>query len=279
MAKGKKASEPKGRKVTLKMAKAALRLTVDGKRRLDLSNMAIASFPKCILQLGDLEELDLSRNLLRSLPDSIGRLTSLRALDLHSNRLESVPRAVGRLRALVTLDLSNNRLTSDPAALPPETGLLSALRCLNLGLNRLDAAPDFLPALRELRELGLYGNRLTSDPAAQLLRRLPKLQRVNMADNPLPPPSPSPPPSPDPVSELYLARRDDLCHACQRRCQRERQRLESRACGQHTPTHHKRALLFTGLITPNSAAQQEQEGLISTPSSVHPLTPGWDTCL
>ncbi|XP_041942220.1 leucine-rich repeat-containing protein 18 [Alosa sapidissima] len=254
MAKGKKGAEPKGRKVTLKMAKAAVRVTVDGKRRLDLSNMDIASFPKCILQLSDVEELDLSRNLLRKLPDSIDRFTNLRWLDLHSNQLESVPRSVGRLQSLVSLNLSNNRLA--PAGLPPEMGLLTALRSLNLGLNRLDVAPGFLSALRELRELGLFGNQLTSEPDA-LLRGLAKLQRVNMADNPLTPSS-SPPPQ-DAVrsaDHLYLVRQAHLCHECHLRCQLQRQRLESRASG-HTPDH--KGALFTGLITPNSVAQQEQE--------------------
>lgn len=253
MAKGKKAAEPKGRKVTLKMAKAAVRLTVDGKRRLDLSNMEIASFPKCILKLSDVEELDLSRNLLRKLPDSIDCFTNLRWLDLHSNRLESVPHAIGRLRGLVSLNLSNNRLT--PAGLPPELGLLSALRSLNLGLNRLDAAPSFLSALRELRQLGLFSNQLTSEPA--FLHRLPKLQKINMADNPLPPTSPPPLDTIQRVDELYLVREGALCQPCHQRCQQERQRLDSRASGQTSCAHRK--TLFTGLLTPNSVARQEQE--------------------
>ena len=83
MAKGKKSGEPKGKKITLKMAKNALRLTVDGKRRLDLSNMEIATFPKCILKLADVDELDLSRNMLRKIPDSIHEFVNIRMLDLH----------------------------------------------------------------------------------------------------------------------------------------------------------------------------------------------------
>lgn len=253
MAKGKKTTEPKGRKVTLKMVKAAVRVTVDGRRRLDLSNMEIASFPKCILKLSDVEELDLSRNLLRKIPDSIDRFTNLRWLDLHSNQLESVPRAIGRLQGLVSLNLSNNRLT--PAGLPPELGLLSALRSLNLGLNRLDVVPSFLLALRELRQLGLFSNQLTSDPA--FLRRLPKLQRINMADNPLPPASPTPLDAIRRVDELYLVRESALCQQCHLWCQQERQRLDRRASRQMSCAHRKS--LFTGLLTPNSVARQEQE--------------------
>lgn len=88
MAKGKKnASEPKGKKITLTMAKSCLRMTVDGKRRLDLSNQGIAAVPKCILKLCDVEELDLSRNLLAKIPDFIDKFVNLRFLDLHSNHV------------------------------------------------------------------------------------------------------------------------------------------------------------------------------------------------
>lgn len=69
---GKKGGGAKGKKVTLKMAKNAVRVTTDGHRRLDLSNMGIATFPKCLLKLPDLNELDLSRNQLKKLPDFIG---------------------------------------------------------------------------------------------------------------------------------------------------------------------------------------------------------------
>ncbi|XP_016296253.1 leucine-rich repeat-containing protein 18-like [Sinocyclocheilus anshuiensis] len=91
--------------ITLKMAKNALKVTVDGKRRLDLSNMAIATFPKCILKLSDIEELDLSRNLLKKIPDAIDKFVNLRLLDLHSNHLEQVPAAIGRLHNLYSLNL------------------------------------------------------------------------------------------------------------------------------------------------------------------------------
>ena len=251
---GKKVAEPKGRKVTLKMAQAAVKLTVDGRRRLDLSNMGIATFPKCLLQLSDVEELDLSRNLLRKLPETLDTFANLRWLDLHSNQLESLPHAVGRLQALCTLNLSNNRLS--PAGLPPELGLLAGLRSLNLGLNRLDAVPHFLSALRELRELGLFSNRLGHDPA--ILRLLPKLEKVNMADNPLPPASPPPLDAIRRVEGLYLVPGDCLCRLCHQRCQQERERLDSRASGK---TPNQRRPLFTGLLllSPNSVARQDQE--------------------
>ena len=88
MAKGKKkksSSEPKGKKITLAMATNCLKMTVDGKRRLDLSNQGLASVPRSLLGLCDVEELDLSRNLLTKLPDFIDKFLNLRFLDLHSN--------------------------------------------------------------------------------------------------------------------------------------------------------------------------------------------------
>ncbi|KAL2101782.1 hypothetical protein ACEWY4_003543 [Coilia grayii] len=251
--KGKKAAEPKGRKVTLKMARAALKVTVDGKRRLDLSNMGIAAFPRCILALSDVDELDLSRNLLRKLPDSISSFASLRWLDLHSNQLESLPPTIARLQKLHTLNLSNNRLTA--AGLPPELGLLADLRRLNLGLNRLDSAPHFLCALRELRELALFGNLLSREPAH--LRHLPKLLRLNMADNPLPPPSP-PLDTVWRAPDLLLVRHSCLCDACHQRCHHMQERIHSRASAPRS--HHSKAALTTATLSvPNAVPPHDQE--------------------
>uniref|UniRef100_A0A673HDJ7 Leucine rich repeat containing 18a n=1 Tax=Sinocyclocheilus rhinocerous TaxID=307959 RepID=A0A673HDJ7_9TELE len=127
-------SGAKGTKITLKMAKNALRVTPDGKLRLDLSNVGIATFPRCLLKLRNIEELDLSRNKLKIIPEFIGQLTGLRWLDLHSNQIEQLPESIGLLGFLLYLNLCNNNL--DSAGLSPEIGSLRNLQVLNLGMNR-----------------------------------------------------------------------------------------------------------------------------------------------
>ncbi|XP_051959351.1 leucine-rich repeat-containing protein 18-like [Xyrauchen texanus] len=249
MVKGKKKSnDPTGRKITLKMAKNALRVTIDGKRRLDLSNMDIATFPKCILKLCDVDELDLSRNLLKKIPDTIDRFVNLRWLDLHSNHLEQVPAALGRLNNLYNLNLCNNHLTT--SGLPHELGLLRNLRILNLGMNHIDALPSSIAALKELQELGLFNNLLTRFP--KCLQNLSKLQKVNIKSNPIPTDD-----SRDRIQRvdfLYLVREDCLCVDCLKRCKKERERLDSRISAAST----KKKLMFAGLITPNSVVQENQ---------------------
>ncbi|XP_030631783.1 leucine-rich repeat-containing protein 18 [Chanos chanos] len=251
MAKGKKRSkEAKGRKITLKMAKNALKPTTDGKRRLDLSNMEIATFPKCILKLCDVDELDLSRNLLKKIPESIDKFVNLRWLDLHSNQLEQIPQAIGRLQNLYSLNLCNNRLNTH--SLPHELGLLKNLRSLNLGMNSIESLPASVSALKQLRELGLFNNLLTSVPGC--LKNLPNLDKLNINCNPIPPDNP---PELDPIKRvecLYLVRESCLCDDCLQRCKAKRERLDSKTSG--SPVH-KRSM-FAGLMTPNSVAQEDE---------------------
>ncbi|XP_072523534.1 leucine-rich repeat-containing protein 18 [Salminus brasiliensis] len=251
MAKGKKkSSEPKGRKITLKMAKNAVKLTIDGKRHLDLSNMEIATFPKCILKLCDVDELDLSRNLLKKIPDSIDRFVNLRWLDLHSNHLEQLPEALGRLQGLHSLNLCNNLLTT--YGIPHELGLLRGLRSLNLGMNRIETLPSSIAALKELRQLGLFNNLLTCVPT--WLHSLPNLQSLNIKCNPIPPDNPPPLDPIQRVECLYLVREGCLCGECLQKCKEERGRVDSRLSG--GPITGR--TILARLITPNSVAQQDQ---------------------
>lgn len=81
MAKGK----GKGKTITLKMALNCIKLTLDDKRCLDLSLKELATVPKCIEKMCNVEELNLSRNLLKKIPDFIDQFTTMRMLDLHSN--------------------------------------------------------------------------------------------------------------------------------------------------------------------------------------------------
>ncbi|KAJ8284718.1 hypothetical protein COCON_G00035680 [Conger conger] len=250
MVKGKKA-EPKGKKITLKVARNAMRMTVDGKRRLDLSNMQIATFPKCILKLADVEELDLSRNLLQKIPDTISRFVNLRWLDLHSNQLDQVPESIGKLQNLAYLNLCNNRL--GPGSLPMELGLLKGLRKLNLGLNRIESLPASIAALRELRELGLFNNMLTSIPV--YLSTMPKLGRVNVNCNPI---RPTDMKDLDPIKRvrsLHLVQEDCLCGGCLEKCTERSLWLEKRQSESGT---ERKPHFSSGLLTPNSVAMQDQ---------------------
>lgn len=248
MAKGKrKSNDPKGRKITLKVAKNALKLTMDGKRRLDLSNMEITTFPKCILKLCDVDELDLSRNMLKKIPDLINKFVNLRLLDLHSNHLEQLPEAIGHLQKLQNLNMCNNMLTT--YGIPHTIGLLRNLKKLNLGMNRIEMVPPFIAGLKELCEFGLFNNLLTQIPL--WLHNLPNLSMLNVKCNPLPLENP---PKLDPIQRvecLYLVRKDCLCSECLKKCKEERDRLDKRLSGSSV----KRKTIIAGLITTNSTEQ------------------------
>ncbi|XP_039528734.1 leucine-rich repeat-containing protein 18 [Pimephales promelas] len=260
MPKGKRASGAKGTKITLKMAKNAFRVTPDGKLRLDLSNVGIGTFPKCLLKLRNIEELDLSRNRLKTIPEFISQLTGLRWLDLHSNQIEQLPESIGLLGSLVYLNLCNNNL--DSAGLSPQVGHLRNLQVLNLGMNRLKALPPTLAALTNLTELGLFDNLLTQVP--DCIQVLPNLTKLNTKRNPV---AYAQQDSKDSESvkmkgSLYLLREGDLCNPCQERSRRKK--LLDRS---------QRKINFSGLISPNSVARGFQENwrqkTTTSPPSFH----------
>ncbi|XP_014348896.1 leucine-rich repeat-containing protein 18 [Latimeria chalumnae] len=249
---GKKKGGPKGKKITLKMAKGKVKLTFDGKRRLDLSNMGIATFPKCIMKLADVEELDLSRNFIKKIPDSIQKFQNLRWLDFHSNQIEKLPEAICTLQGLYHLNLCNNKLTAD--GLPLELGHLKNLRCLNLGLNGIEQLPTTLGALKELQELGAFDNKLTALPES--IAKLPKLKKMNTQRNAFP----SPEEDVEVIDSIrreeriYLVHQDSLCLPCLKKCQDERAKLNRLKNVSPSP----KKLNFSGLITPNSLAKDNQ---------------------
>ncbi|XP_078497099.1 leucine-rich repeat-containing protein 18-like [Lissotriton helveticus] len=254
MAKGKRKTGPKGKKITLKIAKNSIKITFDGKRRLDLSKMGITTFPKVILKLAEVEELDLSRNMIKKIPDYIEKFQNLRWLDLHSNQIEKLPETIGNLPNLFHLNLANNKITSKN--LPPEITNLKNLRNLNLGLNSLDTLPNKIGALQELQEVGLFDNLLTTLPTS--LVKLPKLKKLNIKRNPFPQLEEEAE-FIDPIERveaLYLINENDLCESCKTKSKNERDKLnklESLA-----PPSQKRAN-FANFLTPNSTAKENQE--------------------
>ncbi|XP_026164861.1 leucine-rich repeat-containing protein 18 [Mastacembelus armatus] len=258
MPKGKAA---KGTKVTLKIAKKAIRMTPDGRRRLTLSNMGITIFPKCLLKLTNVDELDLSRNLIQKLPDTIGNFLSLRWLDLHSNKLESVPESIGNLVGLTHLNLSNNHLTS--AGLPSTVGFLTSLKSLNLGMNHLDTLPTTMMDLSNLQELGLFDNLFITLP--DFLKALCNLTKVNIKRNPL---SYAQGDSEwmlkeksKPEEDVYLVHESSLCRTCLKKCNKQRERLTQgrEEGGGSDVLEGKRIRTYPGLIVPNSVGAVNQD--------------------
>ncbi|NXF90748.1 LRC18 protein, partial [Eubucco bourcierii] len=252
MPKGK-AKGQKGKKITLKIAKNSIRITLDGGLRLDLSKMGITTFPMCILKLADVDELDLSRNMLKKIPSSIQKFQNLRWLDLHSNQLEELPEAIGTLQKLFYLNISNNELTTKN--LPEDLSLLKNLRILNLGLNCLDSIPTALGALKELKEIGLFDNALTTIPKS--VKNLPNLNKLNAERNPFPESKEEVQDDPiKRVETLYLVQEKDLCSSCLEMCQSAKDEMNTLKNKTQIPS---RKQSFPLLLTPNSSAKDNQE--------------------
>ncbi|NXH92435.1 LRC18 protein, partial [Edolisoma coerulescens] len=247
-----KGKGPQGKRITLKVAKNSVRVAFNGRRRLDLSKMGIATFPKCILELADVEELDLSRNMLKKIPNVIEKFQNLMWLDLHSNQLDELPVAIGTLRSLTYLNLCNNKLKS----LPDELTLLRSLRILNLGLNCLETIPTTLGTLKELTELDLFDNALTIIPKS--VKKLPKLEKLNVKRNPLPEfvEEEEPIDTVKRIESLYLVEKKDLCGSCLQTCQGERDELHNLEDMTPGPSNKPS---FPSLVTPNSSAIDNQE--------------------
>ncbi|XP_053305812.1 leucine-rich repeat-containing protein 18 [Spea bombifrons] len=245
-----KAKGPKGKKITLKIAKNSIKITLDGKRRLDLSKMGIVAIPKCLLKLCDVEELDLSRNQIKKVPDWIHRFQNLRWLDLHSNQIDKLPESIGQLQALLYLNVCNNKLTTK--GVPMELGHLKNLCYLNLGLNAIDMRPSNVGALKELKEVGLFDNHLTSVPTNLL--KLPKLKKLNTKRNPIPPTREEQEAEEQDtvrrVGDLYLVNKKDLCNPCMTMCQQDRSKIKS------IESSALRRRNFTNMVIPNSIVKE-----------------------
>ncbi|NWV32046.1 LRC18 protein, partial [Grantiella picta] len=249
-----KGKGPQGKRITLKIAKNSIRVAFNGRRRIVLCKMGITTFPKCLLELADVEEIDLSRNFLRKIPPIIEKFQNLLWLDLHSNMIDELPPAIGTLQNLTYLNLCNNRLTTP--GLPQELTLLKGLRTLNLGLNRLETVPTTLGSLKELIELGLFDNALTSIPKS--IKKLPKLERLNIKRNPLPEfeEKEEEVDLVKRVESLYLVEQKDLCGSCLHTCKGEREELHK--LEEMTPGPSGKPS-FASLVTPNSSARDNQE--------------------
>lgn len=243
---------PRRKNVSLKKAKKAIWTTPDGRCRLDLRNMGIATFPSWLFKLTNVTELDLSCNQLKKLPDNIGSFSSLRWLDLHSNKLESLPDSIGNLVRLTHLNLCNNRLTS--ANLPSTVGLLTGLKCLNLGMNQLESLPPAFVALDGLTELLLFDNKLVVLP--DFLKVFHNLSKLNLKGNPLLCAHGDDEETREksaPAEDVYLVHESSLCETCVTKC------AELRRDGETETTERRKVKTFPGLTVPNSVAKHSQD--------------------
>ncbi|XP_063047428.1 leucine-rich repeat-containing protein 18 [Engraulis encrasicolus] len=247
----------RGPKVTLKMAKGRMKVTADGRCRLDLSRMGLTAFPAVVLKLKGLNELDLSRNQIEVLPASVGQMTGLVSLDLHFNKLDALPDTLAQLTSLENLNLAQNNLEE----VPPCVGQLNSLQQLNLGLNRLQTLPYCLASLPNLTHLSLFDNQFERLPEC-VTALTPRLQHLSLHRNPLNThthsnsPRPSTAPSAGQRGKQQeadmptLVPASWLCKPCLQsakghkgRCQEEEEFREGR---------------FLGMTTPNSVAIMNQ---------------------
>ncbi|KAG9467871.1 hypothetical protein GDO78_014133 [Eleutherodactylus coqui] len=243
----------KGKKITLKAAKNSIRITFDGKRRLDLSKMGIAAIPKCLLKICDIEELDLSRNFIRKIPDWIQRFQNLRWLDLHTNQIEKLPESISQLHNLLYLNVCNNKLGIN--GIPMELSHLKNLRQLNLGLNSIDVLPTILGNLKELNEMSLFDNQLTSVPPSII--KLPKLKKLNTKRNPIQNPEEKTEEKQQEtvhrVPELHLVNEKDLCSPCLAKFQMDKSKLKK---VKNLMTFAMKTPFSNNLVSPNSTVKE-----------------------
>ncbi len=150
---------------------------------LDLSNFGLASLPKELWTLTDLDELSLSHNLLHRLPPEIGLLSKLTKLSLNGNKLLGLPSEIGNLKNLIELNLEFNFLRNPPQSLnfaqwleiylldhqfeglPSELWTLENLKALYLGHNLLQSIPPEIRGLERLQFLSLRCNKLQELPS------------------------------------------------------------------------------------------------------------------
>ncbi|XP_057682830.1 leucine-rich repeat-containing protein 18-like [Corythoichthys intestinalis] len=213
----KKASAPRAKVFTSKMAQNCVEVLTDGRQRLNLSFKDLDVVPISIASLFRVDELIMSRNRIVSLPDFIRDFNNMQILDLHSNYLEELPTTIGLLKNLLVLNLCNNRLQQ----VPKELGQLQNLRTLYLGLNQLQMLPTAIGNLKELVYIGLSDNKFKSVP--KCLENLQKLEKVNLDRNPFPPPK-------DENQfkfprSFYLVNACDLCKECLHNCRTDKKKL------------------------------------------------------
>lgn len=130
-----------------------------GLKKLQLSDLGIATIPEEISKVSKLKELFLSENKLTTLPQSIVNLSALTLLGLDENQLSNLPEDIGQLADLKKLWCSNNQLDT----LPDSIANCTKLQELYLDQNNITALPEVIFSLKKLRVLNLENNPITQD--------------------------------------------------------------------------------------------------------------------
>ncbi|XP_054023524.1 uncharacterized protein LOC128897818 [Dryobates pubescens] len=158
----------------------------EGKKKLKISGKELASLPRKVFGLNQLQVLEMSperesclRYQMDLLPQEISRLRNLTCLYVDSNNLKKIPAEIGTLSHLERLTLSNNSLSS----LPPEMGALQRLHSLHLANNSLTELPTPLCQLKSLLFLDVSDNKIGTIPPS--IRHLEKLETLLLLFNSL----------------------------------------------------------------------------------------------
>ena len=146
-------------------------------KKLTLHLGKLATLPKEIGQLTQLESLHIDNNELASLPDEIGALERVHTFYAYHNKFKKLPETFGGMKSLKKLVLWQNELTS----LPKSFGDLKKLTECEIKWNKITELPDSIAGLESLEELDARSNKLSLLPKD--LSGMKKLRRLDIGEN------------------------------------------------------------------------------------------------
>ena len=120
-------------------------------KSLDLSNNAVATISKKIINLQYLKSLNFSNNFISYIPPFLKELKYLEEINLSNNKIEQIPISIQFFQNLKTLNISQNNIEK----LPMELGLISKLENLLLDKNEFTEIPTTFCYLQNLKSLSL----------------------------------------------------------------------------------------------------------------------------
>lgn len=126
---------------------------------LNLAGLQLATIPKEIFTLTNIDDLELEANQLKSLSKKIGNLKLLNVLQLYGNQIKSLPDEITAL-TLKELVLANNGLDQIPAQVKD----LNQLENLYLSDNKFKSVPQEIFSLKGGQYFTLRNNPLSFIP-------------------------------------------------------------------------------------------------------------------
>ncbi|KAH3759295.1 dynamin family protein [Pelomyxa schiedti] len=156
--------------------------TVEGGLDVDLSSLALLSFPNVVLKRAaekPIASLSFKNNKLTELPSEMEQLApTLTCLNLDNNNFIDTPSVIALLHALQEVHLRFNKLSGE---LNVALCGLPLLTHLDLSCNRLTRIPPNIQGLTHLKTLNLFHNFIVAvDPA---LFSIASLQSLNLGSN------------------------------------------------------------------------------------------------